>query len=348
MAGARSGAWLGTAWAFVSLLAVLVATRWLGRAAGYAATATSAGLAVILLKLQAPGPIPAADWAAVAVHAVLGCGIAAWTRLRQREPVEPHRDPRLAKEEFLATVSHELRTPLNAILGWTELLRMPRGLPPQHVDRGLEVIERNARRQLALVDELLAAADPAPSSDAFDRLDLGALVRSLTDDLARPAADAQVSLRTDAQGVSGPSEPVWVDGDAAGLRVALRHVVENAIKFTPAGGHVRVQLRHAGSRVCLFVSDTGPGIDARFADRVFEPFLQEDGSATRAHGGLGLGLTVARKLIERHGGHLDLRSGGDGTTVLVTLPAREAGPAGTARLAGGAGPGVGSASRSPE
>ena len=341
-----SGAWLGAALAMtaaagslavgiplrrggflISLLAVLVATRWLGHAAGYAAAATSAIVAALLLRLHPATSATASlfDLAAVGLLALIGSGIAAWTGPRRREIVDPVRDPRRVKEEFLATVSHELRTPLNAILGWTELLRMPKGLPPQHVDRGLEVIERNARRQLALVEELLAAADPAVSIDDWQPLDLRALMGSLIDGLEQPAARAQVQLRHEGAGaVSGAGEPVWVRGDAAGLRVALRHVVENAIKFTPAGGHVHTQLRQAGDRILIFVSDTGPGIDPRFADYVFEPFLQQDGSATRPHGGLGLGLTIARKLIERHGGHLDLRSDATGTTFLITLPAASA------------------------
>jgi hypothetical protein len=341
-----SGAWLGAALAMtaaagslsvgiplrrggllVSLLAVLVATRWLGRAAGFAATATSAILTALLLRLHAPTSAgdSRVDLAAVGLLALVGAGIAAWTGSSRREVVDPARDPRRVKEEFLATVSHELRTPLNAILGWTELLRMPKGLPSQHVDRGLEVIERNARRQLALVEELLAAADPAVSIDEWQPLDLRALMRALIDALEQPAAQAQVQLRHEgAAGGGGADDPVWVRGDAAGLRVALRHVVENAIKFTPAGGHVHTQLRAAGDRVLIFVSDTGPGIDPRFADYVFEPFVQQDGSASRPHGGLGLGLTIARKLIERHGGHLDVRSDATGTTFLITLPAASA------------------------
>jgi hypothetical protein len=337
-----SGAWLGAALAMtaaagmlaaripvrrggllVSLVAVLVAARWLGRGVGYAATATSAVLAGLLLWMEAgsAAAVSSADLAAVALYTLLGCGIATWIGPRQRDLVEPIRDPRRIKEEFLATVSHELRTPLNAILGWTELLRMPRGLPPQHVDRGLEVIERNARRQLALVEELLAAADPAMSVGDSQPLDLRALMLGLLETLEQPAADAQVLLRSDAGPVAATSEPVWVNGDAAGLRVALRHVVENAIKFSPAGGQVHAQVRHAGDRVLVFVSDTGPGIDPRFTDEVFEPFRQQDGSASRAHGGLGLGLTIARKLIEHHGGHLDLRSDSSGTTCLISLPA---------------------------
>jgi signal transduction histidine kinase len=338
MSGHVSGAWLGAALAMmaaagslaagialrpggllVSLLAVLAAARWLGHPAGYAASATSAIVATLLL-----GPTTSlADAIAVGLLALTAVGIATWTGPRHHDVGPPGRDPGRLKEEFLATVSHELRTPLNAILGWTELLRLPSGLPPQHVDRGLEVIERNARRQLALVEELLAAADPAAPIDDWQPLDLRGLMRSLVDALEQPAADAQVLLHDEPTAVVGAADPVWVRGDAAALRVALRHIVENAIKFTPAGGRVQTRLRKSGDRALIFVSDTGPGIDPRFADQAFEPFRQENASASRPHGGLGLGLTIARRQIERHGGHLDLRSGarGEGTTFLVTLPA---------------------------
>ena len=152
----------------VLLLSVLVATRWCGRVAGYAATLACAGLALVMLRIASrQGPPAGADIAALGLLGLLGAGIAAWTGPRPLAHDEHRADSGRLKEEFLATVSHELRTPLNAILGWTELLRMPRGAAPQQVDRGLEVIERNARRQLALVDELLTAAEPQTSPDAW-------------------------------------------------------------------------------------------------------------------------------------------------------------------------------------
>src|SRR5215207_7666235 len=134
----------------VLLLAVLVATRWCGRLAGYAATLTCAVLAVAMVGVALGRLSPTgADVAALGLLCLLGTGIAAWTGPAARSSDERRADTGRLKEEFLATVSHELRTPLNAILGWTELLRMRSALPPQQVDRGLEVIERNAKRQLA-------------------------------------------------------------------------------------------------------------------------------------------------------------------------------------------------------
>jgi signal transduction histidine kinase len=317
----------------VLLLSVLVATRWCGQIAGGAATLACAGLAVVMLRVAGGHRAPAgADVAALGLLGLLGAGIAAWTRRRSlpaddRAAASGRTDSSRLKEEFLATVSHELRTPLNAILGWTELLRMRRAAPPQQVDRGLEVIERNARRQLALVDELLTAAEPETSPDTWQPLDLRALLHDVLRQLEPGARAAQVGLVDDGAACHDrPSEAaghVTVRGDGASLRMALRHIVDNAIKYTPPGGEVRTCLRQSGERVLIFVSDTGRGVATDEVEHIFEPFSQLDGSAARTHGGLGLGLTIARKLIERHGGHVDLRSDPavGGATVLVTLPA---------------------------
>ena len=311
----------------VLLLSVLIATRWWGRIAGYAATLACAGFALVMLQIASgQSPPTGADVAALGLLGLLGAGIAAWTGPRPVRHDERDADTGRVKAEFLATVSHELRTPLNAILGWTELLRMPRGAAPQQVDRGLEVIERNARRQLALVDELLTAAEPQTPPDAWQRFDLRAMLRDLLVDLEPVAVAANVGLVDDGATCAGaspePAGPVWVRGDAAGLRLALRHVLDNAIKYTPAGGEVRTCLRQSGEQALVFVTDTGRGVAATDVEHVFEPFSQLDSSAARTHGGLGLGLTIARKLVETHGGHVDLRSDAavGGATVLVTLP----------------------------
>jgi signal transduction histidine kinase len=312
----------------VFLVAILVATRWWGRRAGLAALATSVAIALVLV-IASLGPAPAngVDAAALTLLALLGAGIVAWTGPRPAQ-VPTSADAQRAKEEFLATVSHELRTPLNAILGWTELLRMPRGVPAQQVDRGLEVIERNARRQLALVEELLAAAEAESAPDDWQRLDMRAMLRGLMAELATSAASAQVVLTEETAAAVDPetsalAAPVWVRGDAASLRLALRHILDNAIKFTPAGGRVDARVRQSGDRAVIFVSDSGAGVAPGEVSALFEPFRQADGSRVRSHGGLGLGLTIARKVVERHGGHIDLRSDGAGTgvTLLVTLPA---------------------------
>jgi signal transduction histidine kinase len=311
------------------LLAVLVATRWCGRAAGYAAAMTAAAVSLVWLLALAEQAPRRSDAYALLLLGLVGTGIAAWIGPRARERRQPDADPRRVKEEFLATVSHELRTPLNAILGWTALLRAPRAVPAQQVDRGIEVIERNARRQLALVEELIAAAEPETSPEQWQSLDVREMLAALLEALEPSATTAGVGVVMDERTPAGDTagEPVWVRGDPASLRLALRHVLDNAVKYTPSGGHVRTRLRPCGAHALIFVTDTGAGIEAESVEQVFEPFMQGDGTAARRFGGLGLGLTIARKLIERHGGHVDLRSDASGgSTVLITLPLAAAPP----------------------
>jgi signal transduction histidine kinase len=152
------------------------------------------------------------DVVAVGLLAAVGTGIAAWIGPRQTTVGRAAADPRRLKEEFLATVSHELRTPLNAILGWTELLRTPR--TPQDVDHGLEVIERNARRQLALVDELLAVADTEIPAEGWERVDMRAMMRGLLDGLQPIASAARVGLSEEATVAEQSREPTLRCGSA--------------------------------------------------------------------------------------------------------------------------------------
>jgi signal transduction histidine kinase len=304
----------------VLLSSVLVAARWAGRTAGYAAVLSGGGFALLLHVGGGAAPPSGLDALALILFGLIGCGLAAWTAPRGLRPADPPADSRRAKEDFLATVSHELRTPLNAILGWTAVLRTRRSGAPPQVERGLEVIERNARRQLALVEELIAAAEPETSPDDWQRLDVREMLDTLRQGLEPMARREGIALAAD-EPIGAAGDGIWVRGDAASLRLAIRHVLDNAIKYTPVGGEVRTRLRQCGGQVLIFVSDTG-GIESEDVERLFEPFHQLDGSASRRFGGLGLGLTIARKLIERHGGHVDLRSEGPvgGATVLITLP----------------------------
>ncbi|HEV3469913.1 MAG TPA: ATP-binding protein [Pyrinomonadaceae bacterium] len=223
------------------------------------------------------------------------------------------------KDEFLATVSHELRTPLTAILGWTHVLRAGQ-LGPEAAARALEIVERNARAQNQLIEDLLDMSriitgklrlDPRP-------LDPAAFVVEAVEAM-RPAAEAKgVTL------VLAPGAGVGaVSGDADRLRQVVWNLLSNAIKFTPSGGRVEVRLESAGGQVEVAVSDTGAGIGAEFLPYVFDRFRQADGSTTRAHGGLGLGLAIVRHLVELHGGTVSAESGGEGqgATFTVRLPA---------------------------
>ncbi len=223
------------------------------------------------------------------------------------------------KDEFLATLSHELRTPLSAILGWTQILLKGQASGPVDTQRAIEVIDRNARAQVQLIDDLL---DLSRILAGKIRLDLHQV--SLPDvvaaaiDSARPLAEAkEVRLRS----LLDPTR-TRVSADAARLQQVVWNLLTNAIKFTPRGGQVEVLLRRVNSHVELSVSDTGVGIPATFLPLVFDRFSQRDSSSTRAHGGLGLGLAICKQLVELHAGSISVSSLGEGhgATFTVQLP----------------------------
>jgi signal transduction histidine kinase/CheY-like chemotaxis protein len=223
------------------------------------------------------------------------------------------------KDEFLATLSHEIRTPLNAVLGWTRILKS-RALDQKTLERAIEVIDRNASAQLTLVSDLLDMSRIAAGKLRLEvvPIDLEPVTLAAID-VVMPAADAKgVRVVTDIDHVPP------VSGDADRLSQVIWNLLSNAVKFTDAGGSVLVTLKARAGQVVLEVADTGQGIDARFLPFVFERFTQRDSSASRRHGGLGLGLALVRELIELHGGIVDAASPGlgAGTTFTVTLPAR--------------------------
>jgi signal transduction histidine kinase/ActR/RegA family two-component response regulator len=232
---------------------------------------------------------------------------------------EAERATRL-KDEFVATMSHELRTPLNAIVGWASILRRDRR--PDTVGQGVEVIERNAKLQARMVEDLLDMSRILSGKLAMDlqRTDL-ALVIDAAVAAVRSAADAKnVQLQT----TIGPTRPV--NGDSGRLQQVVWNLLTNAIKFTPANGTVIILVREIeaqGARsVEITVSDTGQGIDPKFLPFVFDRFRQADASTTRRHGGLGLGLSIVKSLVEMHGGSVEVESLGEGrgTTFTVRLP----------------------------
>ena len=232
--------------------------------------------------------------------------------------IEAQRVARI-KDEFLATLSHELRTPLNAILGWTQILQGPRADAGADLTHGLEVIERNARAQIRLVDDLLDLSSIMAGRIGLDvqRFVLEDIVRGAIES-ARPAAAAK-GLRLDFR--SDADDNVVV-GDAARLQQVVWNLLSNAIKFTPKAGQVRVTIERIDSRVRLLVSDTGVGIPPHFLPHVFDRFSQKDSTASRGYSGLGLGLAISRQLVELHGGTIEARSMGEGqgATFVVVLP----------------------------
>jgi two-component system CheB/CheR fusion protein len=225
-----------------------------------------------------------------------------------------------AKDDFLAVLSHELRTPLTSILAWGRILRTKR-LDAGQLVRAGEIIERNALAQTQVVESLLDSSLILAGRFelALAEVDLGEIARE-----ACAGARAAASAKDIALALAEPGEPLPVGGDAARLRQVIEAVLANALKFTPPGGRIDVDLGRAQAHVELCVRDTGMGIEPAFLPYVFDRFRQEDGGKTRRHGGLGLSLSLARHIIERHGGTISIESAGrgHGTTVLVSLPTR--------------------------
>jgi signal transduction histidine kinase/DNA-binding response OmpR family regulator len=235
-------------------------------------------------------------------------------RAAQAEAEEANR----LKDEFLATVSHELRAPLNAMLGWVTLAREGR-LDEASKERALETVERNARTQKKLVDDLLDVSSIITSNLALDLepTDLAPVIETAVESI-RPGAEAKgVSLRTD---LAPMADLLRLDRNR--FQQVIWNLVHNAVKFTPPGGAVKVRLRLVNGQAEIEVIDTGIGIAHEFLPFVFDRFRQADGSITRRHGGLGLGLAIVRSLVEMHGGTVDVESAGlgQGATFRVRLP----------------------------
>lgn len=233
------------------------------------------------------------------------------------------RDVNRIKDEFLSTISHELRTPLNAILGWTQLLRA--GGVEEEVAHAVEVIERNARAQARLIEDLLdmSRVTSGKLRLATRPLNLASVVGAAVDAVRPLAEQKQVALRW--QNAAGDDQ---FNGDPDRLQQVVWNLLNNAVKFTQPGGRVEVLLESAGDRFRLRVTDTGRGISPSFLPYVFDRFRQADSTSSRSHGGLGIGLTIVRHIVEGHGGTVHAESAGEGhgATFVVTLPAPAVSP----------------------
>jgi signal transduction histidine kinase len=217
------------------------------------------------------------------------------------------REANRIKDEFLATLSHELRTPLNAILGWTQLLRMEE--LPGDGRHGLDVIERNARAQAKLIEDLLDVSRITTGKLRLTMREttLAPIVEAAID-AVRPVAEArQIKLEAD---LDRHVAPVKADPDR--LQQVVWNLLSNAVKFTEPGGRVSIALAAHPGRASITVRDTGQGIDPKFLPYVFDRFRQADSTSTRAHGGLGIGLTIVRHIVELHGGSVRAESDGMG------------------------------------
>lgn len=222
-----------------------------------------------------------------------------------------------AKDLFLSTLSHELRNPLNSILGWAQMLRMGE-VEPDRLAHALEVIERNAQTQAALVDDILDLSRITSGKMRLEitEVDLVQVVEGALEAMRTAAAAKRIALEVRVENT------LLLAGDSTRLQQVVWNLLSNAVKFTPPGGRIEVELKRLPSSAEITVTDTGVGIAAEFVDQVFDTFRQEDASATRRHGGLGLGLAIAKHIVELHGGTIRVSSEGlgKGASFTVSLP----------------------------
>ena len=219
------------------------------------------------------------------------------------------------KDEFLATLSHELRTPLNAVIGWSRMLRSGR-LDQESATHALEVVERNAWAQKQIIEDILDVSRVITGKLQMNLtvVDLVATVDAALD-AVRPAMEAKdIKIETILD-----SSLRLVSGDPDRLQQVVWNVLSNAAKFTPAGGKVQIEVGQNNAHVEIKVKDTGPGIDPNFLPHVFERFRQADGTTTRTHGGLGLGLAIVRHLVELHGGTIAVENRTDSPGAIFTI-----------------------------
>jgi CheY-like chemotaxis protein/anti-sigma regulatory factor (Ser/Thr protein kinase) len=235
----------------------------------------------------------------------------------------PSADARASGREVLdalATVAHELRTPLSAVLGWASLLRNAKTMDPDLLARGLETIDRNARAQARIVEDLLDLARMGQGKLVLEAklVDLRLLVLQALDTIGPTAADRSITLA-----LQGTSHPCLVKGDPERLRQVLGNLLTNALKFTPSGRiDVELEADPARTDIAVVVRDSGIGIAPDDLARVFDRFRRLDGTAGGRASGLGLGLAIVRWLVEAHGGTIAVSSAGvgRGTTFTIRLP----------------------------
>ncbi|MBI1333055.1 MAG: response regulator [Armatimonadetes bacterium] len=219
------------------------------------------------------------------------------------------------RDEFVATVSHELRTPLVSILGWAELLQR-RSHEDSYIKEGLSAIESSSKQQAKLIEELLdisrMSAGKVPMN--MEVVMLPVVIEEAALGCSLAANNKAIELRIDL-----PSQDVLINGDAGRLHQIVTNLISNAVKFTPRGGHVTVKLIREGNSAILTVQDDGEGIPASFLPFVFDRFRQANATLTRSQGGLGLGLSIVKQLVELHGGNIEAASEGPGKGSLFTI-----------------------------
>jgi PAS domain S-box-containing protein len=237
---------------------------------------------------------------------------------RERAALKKAEEANRAKDEFLATVSHELRTPLTAILGWVKMLLVG-PVDPVTSKKALEVIERNVRTQAKLIEDLLDVSRIISGKLRIEvnPVDPAAVINAAMD-VVKPASEAKhIRIQTITDSSVG-----LITGDFERLQQVVWNLLSNAVKFTPQNGFIRTELSRGLSQIEISITDSGIGIPPDFLPYVFNRFSQADSSITRAHGGLGMGLAIAKSLVELHGGTISVTSPGEGkgSTFTIRLP----------------------------
>ena len=232
-----------------------------------------------------------------------------------RQAIRHAEEASRAKDEFIATVSHELRTPMTSILGWTRML-INGQLPAESQQKALQTIDRNARAQAQLIEDLLDISRIVSGKLRVEikSIDIGAVISAAVE-AVRPAAEAKrIRIQTVVSSGAGP-----ILGDADRLQQVVWNLLSNAIRFTPPEGFVQINLQRVESQIELRVSDNGIGIKPEFLPHIFNRFTQADSSITRSHGGLGMGLAIVKSLVELHGGVVSASSPGEGQGAVFTI-----------------------------
>lgn len=223
-----------------------------------------------------------------------------------------------AKDDFLAALSHELRTPLNVILGWVQVLKTEKMIGPAK-DHALDTLERNAQIQVKLINDLLDVSRIVAGKFQLEKkpMDLRSVAMTALESQKMAAAAKGVILKFNAEPYLG-----FTAGDSLRMQQVIGNLLTNAIKFTPAGGEVRLEIKREQNNLSVSVSDTGQGILPTFLPHVFDAFRQEEGGASRGHGGLGLGLSIVKHIVQGHGGKVRAESAGKnkGSRFTVSIP----------------------------
>ena len=226
------------------------------------------------------------------------------------------------KDEFLATLSHELRNPLNVVLGYSELLmRTPEITAAPHLLQISQALKRNAQSQSQLINDLLdlSRLQTGKVSLNLETISFATIVANAVETVRAEATVKQITIS-----ITSPDQVFVIDADPLRMQQVVWNLLNNAVKFTPAGGEIRVSLHSESNAVLLTIEDTGPGIDPEFLPHVFEMFRQADSSSVRRHGGMGIGLALVQQLIQLHKGSVTVTSDGlgHGAKFTIRLPAR--------------------------